>query len=220
MTPDIVEQVLNLATSRGKKDRWWIIALCAAVAVSGLAGLVWNFPTAKWVWIFTAAVLVFVVVMYLNPRYRYWRRANICFGMAVGLAFTPAFVVQANLQKIGAFEVASESSPVGILGFIGAGVFLSWLDSRGQFNSSTSSCGTTTTSINTANSPQAISRITSGRDTIIHQGVTEETLLAIINADRRDRHLHEGSLSRVDRVDEALMWQVIDDVKNARRRFE
>lgn len=208
-------------TAKSDPDRWWIAAVCVAVAGIALAALLWNFPTSMLVWTLAGGILIFVVVAYLNPRYRYWRRANACFGTAAILAFVPTFVAKANLQEFGAFEIASESSPLVVLSFLGAGLFLSWLDSRHQMHSrAKAGVASSHTNLSSVNSPQAIMGLTSGRDIFIHQGISEETFLAAIDAQRIAQHVHASSASESRAVDEELVWRLVDDIKAARRRFE
>ncbi|QDU39713.1 hypothetical protein Mal4_40590 [Maioricimonas rarisocia] len=202
-------------------DRWWIVALCAAIVGTGLIILLWSFPTSKWVGIPAGFILLFVVVLYFNPRFRYWRRANVCFGTAGILAFVPTIIARANLEKIVAFKFVSESSPLVVLGFLGAGSYLSWLDSRQQVSSSARDGVTsTTTNVQLSNSPNAVTGLTAGGDIIVNQGISEDMLLTVLDAQRDAAHIPTSSAVEPREVDEELVWRLIDDLKDARRRLE
>jgi signal transduction histidine kinase len=199
-------------------DRWWIVAMSVAIVGAGLVILLWNFPTSKWVWLLAGIVLLFVAVLFVNPRYRYWRRANVCFGIAGLLAFVPTFIAKANLEGIGSFEFVSEASPLVVLGFLGAGLYMAWLDAC-QHVSSVAKAGITTanTNLQSFNSPHAVTGLTAGGDIVINQGVSEETLHEVIDAKRVASRIQASSQREVD---EDLVWRLIDDIKDAQRRFE
>jgi signal transduction histidine kinase len=204
-----------------KPDRWWIIALCAAIVGTCLVILLWNFPTSKWVWLLAGFILLFVAVLNVNPRYRYWRRANWCFGIAGVLAFVPSFVAKANLEGIGAFDLASDASPLVVLGFLAAGLVLAWLDSRQQVHSlAKAGIASTNANLNSVNSPHSVTGLTAGGNITINHGVSEETLLAVIDAQQVASRIKASSGIEPREVDEELVWQLIDDIKDARRRFE
>lgn len=204
-----------------KSDRWWIVALCVAIIGTGLIVLLWNFPTSSWVWTLAGGVLIFAVVYYFNPRYRYWRRANACFGTAAVLALIPAIIAKANLEGIGAFEFVSESSPLLVLGFLGAGLYLAWLDSRQHVSSfAIAGIASTNTNVQPLNSPHAVTGLTAGGNIIINQGISEATFLAGLDAQRHASHVQASSVVDPPEVDEELVWRLTDDIKDARRRFE
>ncbi len=203
-------------------DRWWLVALCVALGSVGLIALLYTFPTSRWVWAIAATSLLFAVVLYLNPRYRYWRRASACFGIAGVLAFVPTVVARANLDEIGAFEFVSEASPLLVLGFLCAGLFLAWLDSRPQSPSQSKGEATSTlNNVSIVNSPQSISGLSAAGDIVINQGISENTLLAAIDAQRiLARHIEERSPIEMREPDEELLWRLVEDIKMARRKFE
>lgn len=204
-----------------KPDRWWIVALCVAIAGTGLAALLRMFPTSTWVWTLAGGILLFVVVLRFNPRYRYWRRANVCFGTAGALAFVPTIIAKANLEGIGAVEFVSESSPLVVLGFLGAGLYLAWLDSRQHVSSfATAGIASTNTNVQPLNSPHAVTGLTAGGNIIINQGISEDTFLAVFDAQRLAAYVQASSAVEPSEVDEELVWRLIDDIKDARRRFE
>ena len=202
-------------------DRWWIVALCVAAGGVGLLMLLWTFPTSSWVWILAGGALVFAVVYYFNPRYRYWRRANACFGTAGGLAFVPTIIAGANLEGIGKFRFVSESSPLAVLGFLGAGLYLAWLDSRQHVHSpSKAKLTSTNTNLNSVNSPNSLTGLTAGGHIIINQGISDESLRAVIDALQVSSRMQASSGIEPGEVDEELVWRLIDDIRAARRRFE
>lgn len=204
-----------------QRDRWWIVAFCVAIAGIVLAALLWMFPTSMWVWTLAGGILLFVVVLRLNPRFRYWRRANACFGIAGVLVFVPTMVAKANLEGIGAFEFASDSSPLVVLGFLGAGLFLAWLDSHQHVSSfATAGIESTNTNVATSHSPHAVTGLTAGGNIVINQGVSEETILAVLDVQRLATRVQASSAVEPREVDEELVWRLIDDIKDARRRFE
>lgn len=202
-------------------NRWWIVALIAAIIGTALVILVWNFPTSKWVWLLAGFILLFVTVLSFNPRYRYWRRANACFGTAGLLAFVPTFIAKANLEGIGAFEFVSESSPLVILGFLGAGLYLAWLDSR-EVVSPVSKAGIVSTNTNatSVNSPHSVTGLTAGESIVINQGISEDALLAALDAQRLASRAPASTDIEPHEVDEDLVWQLINDIKDARRKIE
>lgn len=202
-------------------DRWWITASCIAIASIILVSLLWKYPTSKLVWAVAGGVIIFVAVVYFNPRYRYWRRANWCFTTASILAYIPTFVGKASLEAIGAFEVASDASPVVVLGFLGGGLYLSWLDSRQHLQSLAQAPITAAnTNLSVVNSPNAVMGLTAGGNIIINQGVSEETLLETIDVHRIALQAHQGIRSETLEVNDELVWRLLDDIKAARRRLE
>lgn len=186
-----------------------------------LVALLWTFPTSQFVWAVAGGILIFVGVVYFNPRYRYWRRANWCFTTASILAYIPTFVGKASLQGFGAFEVASDASPVVVLGFLGGGLYLSWLDSRQQLQPlAQTSITSTNSNLSVVNSPHAVMGLTAAGNIIINQGISEETFLATIDVHRIALQVHRGTRSETLEVNEELVWRLLDDIKAARRRFE
>lgn len=79
----------------------------------------------------------------------------------------------------------SESSPIVVLGFLGASLYLAWLDSR-QYVSSSANAGiaSTNTNVQPLNSPHAVTGLTAGGNITINQGISEDTLLAALEAQR------------------------------------
>ena len=67
--------ILTQTGAEKTTDRWWITALAVALGGAVLVGLLWTFPTSRWLWLVVVGVLIFGGVQYFNPRYRYWRRA-------------------------------------------------------------------------------------------------------------------------------------------------
>ncbi len=144
-----------------------------------------------------------------------------CFGTAGVLAFVPTIIAKAKLEGIGAFEFVSESSPVVVLGFLGAGLYLAWLDSRQHASSSaTAGIASTNTNLQSFNSPHAVTGLTAGGNIIINQGISEDTFLAALDAQRLAAYVQASSAVEPSEVDEELVWRLIDDIKDARRRFE
>ncbi|WP_397570422.1 hypothetical protein [Schlesneria sp. T3-172] len=212
---------MEFKVNKSESDRWWIVALCVSIVGIILVVLLWCFPTSKLVWLIAGGALLFVAVLHFNPRYRYWRRANICFGVAGALAFVPSFEAKANFVEIGAFEFVAETSSVVVLGFLIAGLFLAWIDA-GQQGLFMTRSGITAKNENLSfiNSPYAISGLTAGGNIIINQGVLDEKLLAVIDARLMAPQIHEGVGNGPRQVDEDLVWRLVDSIKDARRRFE
>lgn len=209
-----MRNVLGGSDETQPPDRWWIVALCVAIAGVVLFALLWMFPTSIGVWILAGGILVFVVVCYFNPQYRFRRSAKWCFGTAGVLAFFPTVVARANLEGIGAFEIASDSSPLVVLGFLVAGLYLAWLDSRQDVSSfTTSGIALKNTNAHAANSPNAVTGLTAHGNIVVNQGISEATFIAALDA--------QGLQTAEPRdVDEELVWRLIEDIKDARRRFE
>lgn len=197
-------------------DRWWIVALFVSIAGIILAAILWYFPASPWAWAFALGILIFSIVCYLNPRYRYWHRATWCFGVAGVLAVIPTIISKANFEGFGAFEFVSESSPVVVLGFLAAGLYLAWLDSR-QHVSFSNSPGIESTLVN---SPHAVTGLTAGGSININQGISEDMLRAMLDPSRPSSLIQASSAAAPREVDEELVWRMIDDIKDARRRFE
>ncbi len=212
---------MDASTETRQPGGWWVVALCVAIAGIGLAALLWRFPDSPWVWTLAGGILIFTVVYYFNPRYRYWRRANACFGTAGVLAFVPTTIAKANLEGIGAFEFVSESSPLAVLGFLGVGLYLAWLDSR-QLVSSVVKAGitSTNTSLQSFNSPHAVTGLTAGGNIVINHGISEDGFLDALDAQRLTSRVHATSGIEPSDVNEDLVWRLIDDIKDARRKFE
>lgn len=204
-----------------KSGRGWIVALLVTIVGTGLIALLWMFPTSIWVWALACAILIFSIVQYFNRRYRYWRRANACFRTAGVLAFVPTAVTKANLEGIGAFEFASDSSPLVVLGFLGAGLYLAWLDSR-ENNSSFATAGiaSTKTNVESLNSQNSVAGLTAGGNIAVNQGISEDAFLAVVDAMRLTSHGQADSAAEPREVDEELVWRLIEDIKDARRRLE
>ncbi len=204
-----------------ESDRWWIVALCAAIIGTVLVLLLWNFPTSKWVWLLAGFILIFVSILHVNPRYRYWRRANWCFGMAGVLGFVPSFVAKAHLKGIGAFDFASDASSLVVLGFLATGLVLAYLDSRQQVHPlANAGIASTNTNLQPFNSPHAVTGLTAGGNIIINQGISEDAFLAALDAQRLASRVNASSGLEPREVDEDLVWRLIDGIKDARRRFE
>lgn len=204
-----------------KSDRWWGVAIGAAIIGTVLVLLLWNFPTSKWVWLLAGFILVFVAVLHLNPRYRYWRRANWCFGIAGVLAFAPSFVAKAHLEGIGAFDFASDSSSLVVLGFLATGLGLAYLDSRQQVNTPPSGgVASKNTNLQASNSPHAVTELTAGGNIIVNQGISEATFLAVLDLQRHASHVQASSVVDPPEVDEELLWRLIDDIRDARRKLD
>jgi hypothetical protein len=212
---------LEETPTSAKPDRWWIVALCIAIAGVGLAALLRVYPASPLVWTLAGGILLFVVVVRFNPRYRYWRRANVCFGTASALAFVPSIIAKVHLEGLGAFEFLSESSPLVVLGFLAAGLHLAWLDSR-QHVSSFATAGITSTNKNVQplNSPHAVTGLTAGGNIIINQGVSDDTFRAALDRQRLATDVHASSAVEPRDVDEELVWLLLEDIKDGRRRFE
>lgn len=212
---------MGTSTTTQHSDRWWIIALAVAIAGIGLVALLSRFPTSIWVWALAGGILLFVIVLLFNPRYRYWRRAIMCFGTAGLCAFVPTFFARANLEGIGSFAFVSESSPLVVLGFLAAGLYLSWLDSRlhtAPFATARNS--STNTNLLSYNSPLTATRLNAGGDIIINHGISDGTILAALSAQQLATRVQPSASMEAREVDEDLVWRLIDDIKDARRRFE
>jgi hypothetical protein len=65
-----------------------------------------------------------------------------------------------------------------------------------------------------------VTGLTAGGNIIINQGISEDTLLAVLDAQRLAAHVQASSAVEPREVDEELVWRLIDDIKDARRRFE
>lgn len=144
-----------------------------------------------------------------------------CFGTAGLYAFVPTFTARANLEGIGAFAFVSESSPLVVLGFLAAGLYLSWLDLRlhtAPFASARNS--STNTNLLSYNSPLTATRLNAGGDIIINHGISEGTILAALGAQQLATRVQPSASMAAREVNEDLVWRLIDDIKDARRRFE
>lgn len=207
---------MEKAGKGAEPDRWWIVALIVASVGTVLALLLWHFPTSKWVWLPAGFILLFTVVLSINPRYRYWRRASGCFATAGALAFVPTINANAHLAGIGAFEFVSELHPLVVLGFLGAGLYLSSLDFHQQASSlATAGIGSTNTEMKPSNSPHAITGLTAGRDIIITQGISERTDISEPAAQNVQKSLLEQAWGEED-----LVWEIVENIKEARRKLD
>jgi hypothetical protein len=123
---------------------------------------------------------------------------------------------------MGAVEFISESSPILVLGFLGAGLFLTWLDGRDPSPSLVETGGTLIdTNVAAVNSPYGITGLAAGRDIIINPGISEECSLSPFSGQTvRGRQLQGASPSDLRELNEDLMWRIVDDIREARRRFE
>jgi hypothetical protein len=70
------------------------------------------------------------------------------------------------------------------------------------------------------NSPHAVTGLTAGGNITINQGISEDTFTAALDSQRLAAHLQASSAVEPREVDEELVWRLIDDIKDARRRFE
>lgn len=201
--------------------RWWIVALCVTIVAAGLAALLYMNPESVWLWILAGGVVLYAIVLSFNPRYRYWRRANLCFGTASVLAFVPTIIAKAKLERIGAFEFVSDSSPLVVLGFLAAGLYLAWLDSRADssFSANTGSVSTND-NLQPLNSHNTVTGLTAGGNIIVNQGISEDTFLAVMDAIRISEKIKASTAVADHDVDEDLVWRLIDDIKDARRKLE
>lgn len=207
--------------NEAENDRWWIVSLIAAVIGTALVYLLFAFPTSRWVWALVCFISIFVAVIYHNPRFRLWRRANICFGLAAASALLPTISLQAQLNTIGSVRFLSESSPFVVLAFLGSGLVLVWFDVHGRtfpYGGNTAN-NSTSSSITAINSPSAVGGLTAGGDITINQGISEDVLLAALSVERAapERGSTKGD---TEDIDEELVWRLIDDIKSAKRRFE
>lgn len=200
--------------------RWWIVALSVTIIVVGLVALLQMYPESVWLWILVGGLVLYAIVLSFNPRYRYWRRANLCFGTASVLAFVPTIIAKANLEGIGAFEFVSDSSPLVVLGFLAAGLYLAWLDSHKDctYQAITGS-ETTNGNLRPLNSHNTVTGLTAGGNIVVNQGISEDTFLAVLDATRISEVKASTAVADHD-VDEDLVWRLIDDIKDARRKLE
>ncbi|HRX83310.1 MAG TPA: hypothetical protein P5307_29805, partial [Pirellulaceae bacterium] len=194
-------------------DHWRIVAVCVTGAICGLAALLWSVPTSKWAWVLVTIILLFAVVSYLNPRYKYWRRASWCFGISGALGLLPTFTLKANVEGVAAIEFLSESSPITVLGFLGAGLVLAWIDSRQHLpRNAKSAVESNNVNLNPVNSSNSIAGLEAGRDIVVHQGVSEEVLLAALDVQRIALLLPSEGIAESAAVDEEIVWQLVDDI--------
>jgi hypothetical protein len=197
-----------MTTTNETPDRWWITALIIALAGTALVVLLWNFPVNEWIWPIVVALLIFCSVLYFNPRFRYWRRASWCFGIASVSATIPSLMVKYSSEAFGVLEISSYSSPLVAPAFLIAGLVLSWFDRQSSVNVlASSSEQSDSLAIHMTNSPNSIAGLSAGRDIIINQ---------------IPRALIDGNhpLLEPKEIDEDLIWRLIEDLKQARRSLD
>ena len=112
-------------------DRWWVTALVAAVLAALVTIMVKLWPTATVTLVVGAAVVVFVIVMYLNPRHWLKRRSGTCLGISGASAAVPAVAGALSLPQ-GWIEVSTSASPwvAGLFGILALG--FAYLDVRSK----------------------------------------------------------------------------------------
>lgn len=117
--------------SRSKEpssDRWWVVAALAAIFATGLVALIVAYPTSRFVWLAALFFCVFVWVFCRNPAHRYWRLATWLFGIAAALVVAPNVNAEFDALGWGHVKFVSETSFIGTIVFVLAGVVVLCLD--------------------------------------------------------------------------------------------
>jgi hypothetical protein len=198
-----------------------MVALCVVILGVSLVALLWLYPQSLWLWGLTGIVLLFVIVVRLDPRYRYWRRASICFGIASTIATVPSIIAKAKIDGLGAFEFLSDSSPLIVLGFLGTGLFLAWLDWLSNRSTTvTTAAPSTTPNVHSSPSSNNVMGLTAGGNIVVNQGISEDTFLAVVDALRISAQVQASTSIKPSEEDEDLVWRLIEDLKLARQKLE
>lgn len=143
------------------------------------------------------------------------------YGVAVALAFAPTLELFVAREDLGFIHFANAYSPWSVAVFLVAGSLHALFDFMRETRREGQNQRPGKISVSTVDSPGAISAIY-GHTVVVQQGVSDDTIRAIVRQTSQlvDYVVRHADAQTPTRQEPVLIWRLIDDIKNARRRFE
>jgi hypothetical protein len=146
-------------------DRWWIVALVAALTAVLQFLLVWFLPTWLGTWAFAVGLVAYAMVMWRNPTYWYRRTSAAAFGFAGLSAAIPSINAQLHFASTGTALLIIENASYVSPAFIATGILLAWFDYKSLHPQQV--LGATSTTVHQPdNTGIAIGHVSGGKITI------------------------------------------------------
>lgn len=187
-------------TNAAPVDRWWLIALIAAVCAFVEVVLLWMWPTSIWIWALSVGLAVFAIIAWYHLTTWYRRIVSTLIGSGGAAGIAPSLLVHFQLSDKPILAILVESSPiVPVSCFLLAGWFAR-LDHRKDG-------GSTQQGIRKGKSSHALQQASGSTQvvggsfygpTTIQTGASDEALLRIIETHASERSDLQAQLSARD----------------------
>lgn len=119
-------------TSKKKSVPIWLMNAIASVIAGLLILLVVCNPKSLWVWILVASSVIFLLLQFFHPGYKYWRAAKKMFGVGCMLALLPSLEYFIEIPDHGFLRFVDNTSPYLSAVFLLCGLVLTWFQYKSE----------------------------------------------------------------------------------------